>query len=405
MSIKKSTFFNFNFDEKPQKSHILKHLSYVFIWVLVTSIFLFRADVQFFRSLNIEYLWIVRFFPLFFMVALIIYLRYQKWYYNLVFLFYPLLFFVWFLPKTILSFGKIYLLLYYLNFFYNRVKNFKRTLLYFLVFILTIVVLIYIDNNIARVISVLFMTSFYLKFLINFFKGLFIPIKIFDQNIIEILQRVITGDTKSQHVLIDSIEKFKIDEKLNNDDKKTKKIERLALLNHFLEYAKQSLSSLKSKRAFTIFWVFQLSLYLILTFSYFSFLNIMFYALDHSNFKTITNSVSSFDFVYYTFKSCTLNGIDDIKPISLITRFIEICTFISFSIFFLGIVLSIFYNINKEKFDENIKVATQACDIQNNILEQYVLNTYGTDIKKAVAEVATIKESVQNLKKIIIRFF
>src|SRR5262245_49814634 len=110
-----ASFINLNLDGKINTNFFIKHLVFSFFWITGILLFIFRLDIVIIEKYSNSLQWLKLSLPTIYFICLVVYLLFLKWYYILAFFAYPILVIFWFLPKTILSAGKIYLLGRYLN--------------------------------------------------------------------------------------------------------------------------------------------------------------------------------------------------------------------------------------------------------------------------------------------------
>src|SRR5687767_6523996 len=105
-----STFLNFDLEGKINSKFFFKHILFSIYWIVGILLFIFRIDVVLIDKYASSLGWLKMAIPTVYFICLFASLWLMKWYYILVFLFYPFLLIAWFIPKAILSKGKIYLL-------------------------------------------------------------------------------------------------------------------------------------------------------------------------------------------------------------------------------------------------------------------------------------------------------
>lgn len=326
----KSTFINLDIDKPIHWKFLIKHVIFSVTWILGILIVIFRGDFILTKVLPENYVWIVRIIPFVFIILVLTLMIKSKWYYNLSLIFYPFLLIFWFIPKTVLNKGKIYLLSGYVNFIFNRFKRFKSTIIHTSITILAILLLIFTDSNVVRICCMLYFSFFYYKIVIKYIRQSLQPIQLFGVNIEKSLDEFIKNPEKS-HSIIKSFEESKSDEKLKEEEKRIKRVERLIIANAFIEYLGANLSGFKGKRAFVISWIYQLLGFVILTITYFTFINFELFIIDNGNFKTIIEP-SLFDIFYYTVKTFIFSNIESIIPVSILARLIEIFSFLTIGV-------------------------------------------------------------------------
>jgi hypothetical protein len=398
-----ATFLNIDLNKPIHWKFLIKHLLFSLIWLLGFSIFIFRVDLIFYDYFSIRFLWINKMIPFFYIGIVLVVMFFSKWYYNVALIFYPLLVIFWFLPKLILAKGKIYLFSNYISSVINFFKKFKRSIIHLLLFVITGFLLFITDSDIIRILSILIFTYFYYRFVINYVKKSLNPPRLFGADIDKTIEDIIVSPEKGMF-LVKTIEDQKIDEKLTEDVIKMKRLERLILLNFFILTFKDNLNGFNGKKAFVISWIYQLIGLFIITLTFYSFVNFELYIVDKMNF-TIIGKPNVFDFFYYTIKTITFGNINNIVPLSIIARIVEIMSFLTLGIFLLIIVTSIIFSLRQDRISENIKKATELCVMQNQLIAEHIRIKYQTDIQTVLNESSNIKTSITNLKNVIEKLF
>jgi hypothetical protein len=145
---------------------------------------------------------------------------------------------------------------------------------------------------------------------------------------------------------------------------------------------------------------YQLLGFVLITVTYFTFLNYELFIIDNESFKTI-GVPSLFDFFYYTVKSFIFSNIELILPVSILARIIEILSFLTIGIFVLIIVTSVIFSLKQDKINSNIQKATEVCISQNRYIADHIKLHYQIDLQTVLTEAGTIKTSIENIKRII----
>src|SRR5665647_421826 len=104
-----SSFLNITLDKKIQSKFLSKHIIFSLFWIIGILIFIFRIDVVIIDKFGENLNWLKVFVPTLYFFFLILTFFFLKWYYVLAFFLYPLLMIFWFIPKSVLSIGKVYL--------------------------------------------------------------------------------------------------------------------------------------------------------------------------------------------------------------------------------------------------------------------------------------------------------
>ncbi|MCZ4696406.1 hypothetical protein DWB61_17190 [Ancylomarina euxinus] len=345
--------------------------------------------------------WINNTIPFIYLSTVAIVMLKTKWYYNLSILFYPFLMIFWFIPKSVLNKGKIYLLSGYANLIFTRIKKYKSTFIHMILVSGTILLLSTTDYLYVKIFSMVYFAFIYYKIVIRYVKQSFQPAQIFGADIDKTLDQLIESPEQS-YKMIKSFEENKEDEKLPEDERNFKRIKRLIIANSIVEFLGTNLTSFKGKRAFVVSWIYQLVGFVFITFTFYTFLNFQLYHTFPESFN-VTGIPHFFDFIYYTIKTVTFGNIESIVPVGIIARVIEMLSFLTVGVFILIIVTSVIFSMRQDKINANIQKATQVCLAQNKYLVQHIQERYNVDINTVLNEASSIKESVENIRKTIER--
>ena len=397
------TFLNLDIEKPVHWKFLIKHVLYSTIWILGVSILVFRVDFYLHHYLPDNLDWVIKIFPFIFLCFVFFLIFKTKWYYNLVLIFYPILVMIWFLPKMILHRGKIYLLSNYISYVFKRFKHFKRSVFHFGLFVVTIFILIITDSNIIRTLSMLIMTYFYYRYVIGYVKLSFRPAQLFGTAIDKSIGEYLESPTK-KFSLVKTLEEQKSDKKLTEEEQKKKRLERLIIWNFVIESFSNNLNGFKGKKAFVISWIYQLIGFIAISLTFFTLINFELFLINNNHF-TIIGNPKLFDFFYYTIKTITFNNIDNIMPLSSMAKIIEIFSFLTLGVFLLIFVTSVIFSLRQDRINENIKKATDLCIYQNEAIAEHIKLNYQTDITTVLNEAVNIRNSIENLKKVIEKIF
>ena len=375
-----ATFLNIDIDGKTSTKFIFKHLLFTFLWTIGTLVLFFRADVVLLNKSHITIDWLVGTLPIIFLLLVCIVMLTQKWYYNLSLFVYPFLAFAWFIPKLVLSNGKIYLFLQYISYIFNKFKNFKRTLLHFGFFFLSIMLLLIINDTWTKWFAVGICTYFYLTFLFRYIGQAFRPATLFGYNIESSIDELLKKGEQNESFLMTSLLVKDKDDVKEVEETRNKNLSRLIMLNFALDTIISRLNGFRGKRAYAISLMYELFVFLISSILFFWFINYQLFQINPLNFET-TGTPSGFEFLYYSIKNITFSGIDSVKPLSWLTKSVEVFSYFVIGILFLVVIISVLFSLRNEKINENIKLTTSLCLDQNRIVQEYVVKTYGKDIQ------------------------
>lgn len=258
----KSTFLNLDMESSIRWKFFFIHVGFIFIWVFGLWLVLFRGDYSLLRIIPESYDWVFYLTPIVFLFGVMTLMFYIKWYYSLILVFYPILLIFWFLPKIILKRGKIYLLSGYANFLFERIKKYKSTIIHLFFIVISVLLFVASGSVLVRVFGMAFFTYLYFKILWKYIKKTLKPIDLFGHNVEEIFNLIKNNPQKTQRVII-ALEQGKP----NKGKKKVdlnKRIKRLVSFNLIIEHFIDQIKSFKGKKAFVIYWVYQLAGFVVL---------------------------------------------------------------------------------------------------------------------------------------------
>lgn len=393
-------FLNIDLNGKIETNFFFKHLFFTLFWLTGILLFVFRVDLvligKYLDSLSLLKIII----PITYFVFLIFYFFFIKWYYILAFFVYPFLMIFWFIPKTILNVGKVYLFGNYLNSIYSKLTNLKLLFFNIFFFIFSLLFLITIQEKWTRWIAIICMSYFYVIYVYKFLRKSFKQPSLFGTEIEESISSLIKNNTTENSLIIKSIIIQKDDEKLEISSRKDVQIKRTLMTNYAIELLTNRLNSYRGRQAYLVSWFIGAIIFLLYSIIFFWFLNIQLFKIDQSNFL-YNGTLPSFDFLYYTLKTITFGDIELVKPLSILTRISEISSFFIIGIFILVVFVSVFLSMNQDKVNDNIKLTTELFKTENSILIEFLKNEYGMEIQTAFSEIKNIDLSLKKLKDII----
>lgn len=399
-----ATFLNIDLDGETSTKFVWKHFLYTFLWTVGILVFFFRMDVVLLNKNNITIDWLEGTLPIAVLILAGVVMLTQKWYYNLALFFYPLLVFGWFIPKVVLSKGKIYLFLNYLTYVFNKFKYFKRTLLHFVLFTFAFMLLVIITDTWTRWFAVITVSYFYLIFLFQYIGKCFRPAALFGSSIETFINDLLKKGKQNESILITSFLVKTGSDSKSEGEAKNKNLTRLIIIYFALDTIAARLNDFRGKRAYVISLMYELFIFFISSILFFWFVNYELYQISSRHFETV-GTPSSFEFLYYSIKNIAFSGIDAIKPLSAIAKSVEVFSYLVIGILLFVVIVSVIFSLRNEKIKESIRLTTILCQDQNRIVQEYVIKTYGKDIQSAVTEVVNIKKSLQLLSDIINKLF
>jgi len=398
------SFLNLNLDGKINTNFVFKHILFSAFWILGILLLVFRLDIIIVEKYSESLNWLKISIPTIYFCLLIALLFYLKWYYILAFFFYPFLMLFWFIPKTVLSIGKVYLFGSYLNFIFSRLAHFKLLVFNIFLFVFSSILLIMVKENWTRWISIIAMSYFYLVYIYSFLRKSFKQPTLLGTDIEESIKKFIDNKSQENSFVINSFIIQKNDEKLQVIERREAQIRRTLMAKFVIEQLTNKLSGYRGRQAYLVSWIFGAIVFLVTSVIFFWFLNFQLFKIDTFNF-TYKGTFPSFDFLYYTIKTITYGNIELISPISVLARISETTSFLTIGIFALVIVVSVFLSMKQDKVNENIKLTTDIFNSQNLILTNYMQDEFGMEISTAMNEIKNIDSSLKKLREFIDKIF
>lgn len=329
---------------------------------------------------------------------------FQKWYYNLALLFYPILAIGWFIPKAVLRKGKMYLFLRYVNYIFNLIKNFKFTVLHFGLLIFAIFTPIIVDGTGPKYFSICAFSYFYIGFIARYIRNSFQPAQLFGANVEQFLDELSKRSKKNESFLITTFVLNKDKDEDLTPEKVTKGLKRLIMVNYVLTAVIERLNGFRGKRAFVIALMYELFIFLATSILFFWTCNYLLFKANPVHYQ-ISGIPNTFDFLYYSIKTIVFSDIDAIKPESWVAKIFEVFAFLVIGIFLLIIVISMFFSLRNDKINENVKLTTEFFNDQNRVINEFAISTFGKDLNTAMTEIANINDSLLKIKNIMDKLF
>jgi hypothetical protein len=310
-----SNFLNLNLDGKINTSFLFKHIIFSFFWILGLLLFLFRLDILFIDKLPPSPSWIRTSIPIFYFILLTCSLLFFKWYYILSFIFYPMLLLFWFIPKAILSTGKVYWFFNYLSSLLLKFYYYKQTLIHLCLIILSSLLFCFFSNNWVRWEAIAVSLYFYSRYVYKVIRKAFKSPTLFGTDIEEKIREFIKKNRPADSIIIKSYVNQKDDEKLGLIEKREKQIKRSVLANVAIEHISSKLNGFKRKQSYVISLILGAFIFMTISILFFWFQNFQLYKIDSKNFA-YNGTFPQFDFLYYTLKTITFGDIELVKPIT-----------------------------------------------------------------------------------------
>jgi len=397
------TFINLDLDRKVPRSFLTKHLLFSVFWIIGILIFAFRIDIIFIERHPSSLEWLKMIIPILFIISAIVLFFSLKWYYKLAFLCYPILLAFWFIPKTVLINGKIYLFADYITSVFSKFLHLKRTIAHAFLLLFTLILFTTISLDWIRWGTIFIFSYFYIRYVLMLLRKSFQP-SLFEKDLTNKIRDLIQKNNVKESIVINSFINRKDDEQLEFAERREKHIRRSIIANQTICLITDKLKSFRGRKAFIASWLYSTCMFFLYSVIFFWFLNIQLFRINSLNF-IYTGTIPAFDFFYYTLKTITFGSTDLIKPISVLARLSEMSSFFIIGIFFLVIFISVLFSLKQDKINENIQLSTDLFESEKTILSKYFKEEFGMELGLAIAQVRNIDESLKTLRDIMNRLF
>lgn len=385
---------------RPEEKMLINHLKVISVW-LILSILFFRFDELLITMVYSKYEWIRYITISSILIIAFLIIKSEKWYFFILLLIYPLILIFWTFPKNIFLKGKIYLLFEYINYIFGKIINWKKTLIEIALFILSFTIIIYDNTDFKYYLILLLLTYKYWPFLFrNIFKN-FKKSKEIDNTTIETLEKY-KANKSFEKSLAKSYIVQKEDDSLDISLRQEKK--RTILTLYAITTFEEKIRDFKTTQAFTYLWIFKVIFIFLLSICYFWILNYTIFLIQPEAF-IYNGEHPAFDFLYYTFKTITFGDINLVTPNSVISRSIEILSFLIFGIVILIYLFTFIISFKQESLKQKLYYSTEFCKVEKEIVENYLVQELKSDFVTGVQELTNIQDSMRKIKKIIDSIF
>ncbi|MFL0221457.1 hypothetical protein, partial [Tenacibaculum maritimum] len=270
-------FLNIDLSRKIEISFLKKHIAFSLFWIVGILLFIFRIDLLIIGNFPESLKWLQISLPISYLAFLFIYLYSTKWYYILAYIFYPILMIFWFIPKTVLSVGKIYLLGNYVNYIYSKLSKPKIFAFNIAFFLFSLVFLLTIKEEWTRWLSIICLSYFYLNYIYKFLKKSFKKPSLFGKEIEDTVKVIIDNRSIETSILMKSIIRQDGDKKLDISSRKKAEIKRTVMSNYAIELLTDRLNGHRGRQTYLVSWIFSAIIFLLYSIIFFTFLNFQLY--------------------------------------------------------------------------------------------------------------------------------
>lgn len=343
-------------------------LSGMIFWIyILIKILFFDIEESILKFYGFEDHWLLNWKVLIYLTLIGIiwkYLGNYRFFLNLiVILFFPLILIFWHfpkyflyqIPKRLLNKNKWLLFYVYVNSLINTLYSFQHNLIKIPLLILAIVIIINSNNKSLTLFSIFILLGVLAIHLYNRFLLAFSPIRLFRLN----LQLLNKHNSNDQNTKIKSIESYlELKDDLTSDikildEKKMQAVDQILSTHGILRFLGYRLREFKSPRVYMAFTSIAVIYSIILCIFLISLINYAVFKYDYTQFNVNTKN-EMFHFLYYSFNSFFFNSIQDIQPIGILAKTLNMMApFIGLTLTLF--VLTVYFSAKSEEYRNDIE--------------------------------------------------
>ncbi len=375
---------------------IIKEIICLIIWsVIFTKIFFYDIEREFlekyFMNLSGYFNYRIIFYCLF-VIILWYALGNSRFFKNVLYLlFYPIIVFVWKLPKLafwripkILFVSKSWLLIYaYINSWINHFWEFKYNLLRLALLTASLILAFKSNNKIVLYVVFTIILLLLISSLIDKFKIAFQPIRLFRLNLE--LSNIKEKHTKNATVqFIESFSKMEnMDPSKEEYEKKhIEKVEQIILVKSMFSFITSRMKDFLNRKTYIFVFFIKTLFAFINAWLLISILNYISFKVSIDNY-TVTSIPTFFDFIYYTFHSMLHGSIPQISPVGVIAKILDILALVT-GLLLTGTLLTVFFTVKTEKYKKDLNEIIEFADEQLLQFETVLIEKFNFTLVQAV---------------------
>ena len=369
----------------------------ILLWIaLVVKIFIFDFDIWLIQAYLPGYLWVFNFKALFFiaLIAAVALVWKKSFLFRGVgyFVFYPLIFSLWKIPRFVLSQNSWALNLAFISLVINGIRNLRVNILVASGFIISTPVcllasqvwLVYPAQTIA-------VTSLAILYWRAANSAMFPVLGLFSDQLLNKLWKYLENFTKLET-------EFRSFEVMSAEEvsKSKSALQFLVLYNAACTFFINRLTEVRQSNLMVSVYTLRLLALFVANLWTFFLLNFSLFSINASNFTT-DSDVSKFNFFFYSFNKLFANSAGGIEPASTIAKIYSMAGTVSSGIFLLVIIVFIVTTVQKNRDESQLEVSISAITSHADQIEPYIDRQFGMDIQEAVKALRRLKAEALTL--------
>lgn len=383
---------------KKRKSQIInKYVEFfsISLWLyLIVKNFLFDIDIYFLEKFLPEYVGILdyKFVFIICILAFVLALTRKKIFivWATYIILYPLIFLFWKVPFFIFKQKSWVLAIALINSIISSLISFKRAFIISVLYILSAIFIFSFHNKFllysATIVVLLTLIFIYGYRFIMIFKSSKV-----NNFYIALLSKVGENENRYSHLVLDAGMKNLSYQQMNEKqlDKWVTNLQNTVLFNRFSLFMAKKLKNYQDSKWNLAYYAFTIFGLIVLTILSFSLINLAVYKIDVSSFK-YSDTPSFFTFFYYSFNNLLFNGVDELKPLSIISQSVSMIE--SFLSLFMGMIfVSLLFSAKSERHTRELDVIISEFEAQGSDLESFMKKEY---------KINSIEDAMEELQKV-----
>lgn len=377
---------------KKMNNVFFKYLMPILIWTYVlVKLFVFDIDNFLLEAIDPRLLVVVKFKFLIFIAIISILLIKVKSMTLLkevtYLIFFPILVFVWFIPKMLYEAGNLNLVIGFIDGFSSMFVSFKYNFITFTFFAISFVSIFTFQNKIVLYASALIVTVLIFAAYVRRMYFVFRPTSLF--SFAKKAFTSINKHTAATYVLQDELKSISVP---NMNEVQLKKwietLQNSVLYNRAFLFAARKLRSYQQSGLNLVAYMVMIFTLVALTVLSFSAINYALYTADTSSFN-VANTPSFFTFFYYSFNNFVFNSITEIIPTGKISQ-IALMVEQFFVAFLLANIASLIFSFRSQKSTEELEEIIKDMERESEKIESIIKSDYN---------LPTIEDAILELEK------
>lgn len=371
---------------------LLNYVAPILFWTyLIIKLFIFDIDILLVEAIDPRLLVLLKFKFLiiltifsFLLIKVKISTLTKKFLY---FIFFPILIFVWFIPKALYKTGNLNLAIGCIDGFSSMFVSFKYNFITFSMFTISFVSIFTFQNKVVLYLSASIITLLIFAAYVRRMYFIFRPTSLF--TFAKTAFTSINKHTATTYILQEDLKSIAIPSM--NEAQQKKWIETLqnsVLYNRCFLFAAKKLKSYQQSGLNLVAYMVMILTLLSITIISFAAINYALYIANSSSF-IVKNAPDFFTFFYYSFNNFVLNSISEIAPndkISQSTLMLE-----QFFVAFLLVnIASLFFSFRSQRSAEELQEIIKDMEKESEKIESIIKTDYN---------IPTIEDAINELEK------